>query len=128
MIMRGWRSAFLFGGLAAALVLAGCSVAPIEGGDDPGEQVEEVASDLDFDAPADDPGGDGADQADPSPGESDEEPDPIPWKPDANATAASASPGPSPEDREDPDPIPWTFRGSEKMDSHTDSETTASKP
>jgi len=132
-MMRGWRSTFLFGGLAAALGLSpwlvGCAATPYEPGDDLGEEVAEVSSDLDYDSPENDPGGeDVADPAPPSGGES-SEPDPVPWRPASTVAATSEGvPTPPAETDTEPDPIPWTLQGSDDMRARTDKNKSVIRP
>jgi hypothetical protein len=98
-MMRAWRSAFLVGGIAAALglPLLGCAVAPLEDGDEIWE--DESGLDTELSSVPDDSTPDDEDM---EPG-----PDPIPWKPSAVAPAmGQGEPDPS-GPLTGPDPIPW---------------------
>ena len=132
-MMRGWRSAFLFGGLAAAVGLlpglTGCTVTPLDSGEDTAEEVEEVASDLDFNAPDSDPEVHESDGSDPAEGESEGGPDPVPWRPNSAVIATSqGAPVPPCEMSDEPDPVPWAVRLRGNLRGSPTQSTSALKP
>ena len=103
--MMRWRSAFQFGGLAAALCLStalGCAIAPLEPEDEVADTESGLEADSQPDSGPDEPGLEIS--SEPLDGNA-PEPDPIPWTPPTHLVKQSPQHPGVPVIA--PDPIPW---------------------